>query len=179
MAAPGSSDANVGMLRTVFDQIDADGNGTLDKDEVAAALRMMGKTEAEVRELVAFMPSEELTFAGFQDLLQGDWYESLDAAGPSRPDRTMSAEERRRRQESLAAASDARGPSARLLLALEILGACRRRAPWGGGRCHMTCSAAHRRRRTLAVRRVCRNLCACRRPMRMVILGFGPTESKI
>ena len=55
------SNKNRFALRTRSTSFSEDGNGTRDDNEVAASLRIMGKTEDEVRELMAFMPSDALT----------------------------------------------------------------------------------------------------------------------
>jgi hypothetical protein len=56
-------------LKEVFDKIDADGGGTLDKEELANAMRDCNKTEQEINELLDSMEKDELNFAEFKELM--------------------------------------------------------------------------------------------------------------
>eukprot|EP00929_Paragymnodinium_shiwhaense_P103152 TRINITY_DN66451_c0_g1_i1.p1 TRINITY_DN66451_c0_g1~~TRINITY_DN66451_c0_g1_i1.p1 ORF type:complete len:470 (+),score=183.59 TRINITY_DN66451_c0_g1_i1:164-1573(+) len=57
-------------MREAFDRIDVDKSNTLSKDEVADALRSMGKSEREISCLVDAMPGGNLNFEGFKELLK-------------------------------------------------------------------------------------------------------------
>jgi hypothetical protein len=52
-------------LRQIFDKIDADHGGTLDREEVRFALMQMGKTQAEANKVLRRIPKPELTFEDF------------------------------------------------------------------------------------------------------------------
>jgi Ca2+-binding EF-hand superfamily protein len=66
----GLGNASDEELRAAFKRMDTDGSGTLDKGEIAEAMRGMGKSEREIQKLVSAMPSEEMTFVEFRDLLR-------------------------------------------------------------------------------------------------------------
>jgi hypothetical protein len=52
-------------LRAYFEKIDSNGNGTLDKYEIAEAMRAMGRSEDSVRKVVLAMPEDEIDFDEF------------------------------------------------------------------------------------------------------------------
>lgn len=60
-------------LRAAFDDVDKDGNGLLDRREIADALRGAGKVEKEVQGFLDSMWQEELDFEGFRELVLPKW----------------------------------------------------------------------------------------------------------
>jgi hypothetical protein len=58
-----------GKLREAFNKIDVDGGGTLDKEELQAALEEMGKSEEDIQRLLDNMVEDELDFDGFVELV--------------------------------------------------------------------------------------------------------------
>lgn len=58
-------------MKAAFDKIDEDGSGTLDKTELANALRETGKSEREIQKFIDNMNEDSLNFEEFQALLEG------------------------------------------------------------------------------------------------------------
>jgi len=69
-------------IRQAFDAVDTDKSGTLDKTEIAAALRQAGYAERKIQHLVVekMVGKEELDFEGFQELLYPKEPDPLDPA---------------------------------------------------------------------------------------------------
>jgi Xaa-Pro aminopeptidase len=68
--------------RALFDAIDVDGGGTVDRDELRRGLQRLGKSPKEIALMIGAMKSDELTFDDFQDLLtatHGDLQANLHA----------------------------------------------------------------------------------------------------
>lgn len=57
-------------MREAFNQVDADGNGTLDQEEVTEAMKAMGKSDDEIAELLKSVPRDGLDFAGFKQQMR-------------------------------------------------------------------------------------------------------------
>lgn len=64
---------NEDMLREQFAKVDTNGDNSLDRHEIGAALRGSGKSELEVQVFLDCMWQEELDFEGFKDLVQPKW----------------------------------------------------------------------------------------------------------
>merc|ERR1719163_697898 len=58
-------------MKKAFDKIDKDGSGTLDKTEIADALREMKKSDREIQRFIEGMKEPELDFDAFKEMLQG------------------------------------------------------------------------------------------------------------
>jgi hypothetical protein len=68
--------------RALFDAIDVDGGGTVDRDELRRGLQRLGKSAKEIALMIGAMRSAELTFDDFQELLtttHGDLQANLHA----------------------------------------------------------------------------------------------------
>ena len=70
LAGLGLGNATEAELRAAFDRMDLDHGGTLDRGEIAEAMRGMGKSEREIQKLVSAMPADALTFEQFKDMMQ-------------------------------------------------------------------------------------------------------------
>jgi Ca2+-binding EF-hand superfamily protein len=56
-------------LRATFRNIDKDGGGTVDKEEMTVALKALGKSEEVCKAMLARMPKDELDFDDFKMLM--------------------------------------------------------------------------------------------------------------
>ena len=56
-------------LRAAFDEIDTDRSGLLDRNELATAMRKLGKSEREVDSAMQALESSHLDFEQFKDLI--------------------------------------------------------------------------------------------------------------
>lgn len=59
-------------VRAAFEHVDRNKDQKIDKTEVGDCLRELGRTEAQVQELLDRMPGAELDFEGFQTLMDSD-----------------------------------------------------------------------------------------------------------
>jgi Ca2+-binding EF-hand superfamily protein len=78
--AVGTMAVSDAMLRRKFDLMDLDGNGTIDQYELESALRGLGKTDEQIREMEASVLKDgvvELSFAEFKALWDGTEFQSI------------------------------------------------------------------------------------------------------
>eukprot|EP00929_Paragymnodinium_shiwhaense_P104486 TRINITY_DN6894_c0_g6_i1.p1 TRINITY_DN6894_c0_g6~~TRINITY_DN6894_c0_g6_i1.p1 ORF type:complete len:998 (+),score=241.90 TRINITY_DN6894_c0_g6_i1:102-3095(+) len=77
------------ILRDVFNQIDADRNGALDKEELADALNRMGKSQRWISSFLAKMTEDALDFQDFCALVRYKCEGLGDECGPAIPVLTL------------------------------------------------------------------------------------------
>lgn len=70
-----SANATEAILREQFQRVDKEGSGTMNRCELAVALRQWGQTEIEIKEKLDASVGEELSFYEFKKLVRGPKYE--------------------------------------------------------------------------------------------------------